>query len=148
MLFAVCWRIVVMADMPRRGGFRHAYSIEKLREFRAVPAEEKLRWLEEMRCFLEPALTPEKIAIIQGFRDWQGGPAGLRGGFDRLAACLAGDPSLQAPAGELAATIAGSHAVPDAPGPAGAPVPWLLLAAAAIGCAAIATSWRRPRRAI
>ena len=47
---------------------RHAYSIEKLREFRAVPAEEKLRWLEEMRRFLEKTLTPEQLEVMQRFR--------------------------------------------------------------------------------
>ena len=57
-----------MDDTRRTRGVVHRYPIEKLREFRAVPAEEKLRWLEEMRCFLERALTPEKLDAMQRFR--------------------------------------------------------------------------------
>jgi hypothetical protein len=49
-------------------GFRHASPIEKLRAFRDAPAEEKLRWLEDMRRFLERSLTPEKLAIMRRLR--------------------------------------------------------------------------------
>ena len=58
-----------MADRTRPGrGYKHAYSIEQLRAFRDVPAADKLRWLEDMRRFLEKALTPEKLEIMQRFR--------------------------------------------------------------------------------
>jgi hypothetical protein len=58
-----------MTTIPRRRrGFTHAYTLEQLRAFRAVPAADKLRWLESMRRFLQRALTPEKIEIMQRFR--------------------------------------------------------------------------------
>ncbi len=57
-----------MTEPAKRRGFTHAYTIEQLRAFRDVPAEEKLRWLESMRRFLERSLTPEKLAIMQRFR--------------------------------------------------------------------------------
>ena len=57
-----------MGDASQKRGVSHAYPIEKLREFRAIPAAEKLRWLEEMRGFLERALTPEKLEIMRRFR--------------------------------------------------------------------------------
>ncbi|MEJ7599859.1 MAG: hypothetical protein WKG01_18280 [Kofleriaceae bacterium] len=57
-----------MADATRKRGYSHAYSIEQLRAFRDVPAEDKLRWLEGMRRFLERSLTPEKIEIMHRFR--------------------------------------------------------------------------------
>lgn len=53
---------------PSGKGFRHAYTIEQLRAFRDVPAADKLRWLEQMRRFLERSLTPEKIEIMNRFR--------------------------------------------------------------------------------
>lgn len=57
-----------MADPDRTRGVTHAYTIEQLRSFRAVPAEDKLRWLEAMRSFLERSLTPEKLEIMERFR--------------------------------------------------------------------------------
>ena len=57
-----------MSDRVPRRGVTHAYTIEQLRAFRDVPAEEKLRWLESMRRFLERSLTPEKLEIMQRFR--------------------------------------------------------------------------------
>ena len=57
-----------MRDPVAKRGYTHAYTIEQLRAFRAVPAEEKLRWLESMRRFLERSLTPEKLEIMQRFR--------------------------------------------------------------------------------
>jgi hypothetical protein len=58
----------VAADPARRRGVRHVYTDEQLRAFGAVPAEEKLRWLESMRQLLERALTPEKLELMQRFR--------------------------------------------------------------------------------
>jgi hypothetical protein len=52
---------------PKKG-YVHAYTIEQLRAFRDVPAEDKLRWLEGMRQFLERSLTPEKVEIMRRFR--------------------------------------------------------------------------------
>jgi hypothetical protein len=57
-----------MPDGPPRGGCTHVFTIDQLRAFRAVPAVEKLRWLESMRRFLERSLTPEKLEIMQRFR--------------------------------------------------------------------------------
>ena len=57
-----------MSDSMRRRGYSHAYTIEQLRAFRDVPAEDKLRWLEAMRRFLERSLTPERLEIMQRFR--------------------------------------------------------------------------------
>ena len=57
-----------MTDPIKKRGVVHAYSIEQLRAFRDVPAEQKLRWLEGMRRFLARSLTPEKIEIMQRFR--------------------------------------------------------------------------------
>jgi hypothetical protein len=53
---------------PPRRGFSHAYPTEKLLAFRAVPAVDKLRWLEEMRQFLERFLTPETKRRLDRFR--------------------------------------------------------------------------------
>lgn len=57
-----------MSEPTRRRGYSHAYTIEQLRAFRDVPAEDKLRWLESMRRFLERSLTPERLEIMQRFR--------------------------------------------------------------------------------
>ena len=57
-----------MTDSPSNRGVRRSYSLEQLIAFRDVPAEEKLRWLESMRRFLERSLTPEKLEIMQRFR--------------------------------------------------------------------------------
>lgn len=57
-----------MSEPERRTGYKHAYTIEQLRAFRDVSAEDKLRWLEGMRRFLERALTPEKLEIMRRFR--------------------------------------------------------------------------------
>ena len=46
----------------------HAYPIERLLAFRAVPAADKLRWLEEMRQFLDRFLTPERKVLMDRFR--------------------------------------------------------------------------------
>ena len=63
-----CSRIAAVADPVRKRGYTHAYSIEQLRAFRDISAEDKLRWLESMRRFLERSLTPEKLEIMQRFR--------------------------------------------------------------------------------
>ncbi len=57
-----------MAEPEKRGGVVHHYGLEQLLEFRAVPAADKLAWLEEMRQLLCKALTPEKIALLERFR--------------------------------------------------------------------------------
>jgi hypothetical protein len=61
---AACSRIVV----AEKRGYTHAYSLEQLRAFRDVPAADKLRWLENMRRFLEKSLTADKIEIMRRFR--------------------------------------------------------------------------------
>jgi len=49
-------------------GYSHAYPTERLLAFKAVPAADKLRWLEEMRQFLERFLTPERKLVLDRFR--------------------------------------------------------------------------------
>jgi hypothetical protein len=46
----------------------HDYPIERLLAFRAVPPPDKLRWLEEMRQFLDRFLTPDRKALMARFR--------------------------------------------------------------------------------
>jgi hypothetical protein len=62
------FEVTAVGDPPPRRGVVHAYSLEQLRAFRDVPAEDKLRWLERMRSFLARSLTPEKIEIMNRFR--------------------------------------------------------------------------------
>jgi hypothetical protein len=57
-----------MSDRPVRRGFTHVYPTEKLLAFKAVPTADKLRWLEEMRQFLERFLTPERKLVLDRFR--------------------------------------------------------------------------------
>jgi hypothetical protein len=46
----------------------HVYSIERLLAFQAVPPAAKLRWLEDMRQFLDRFLTPERRVLMDRFR--------------------------------------------------------------------------------
>jgi len=64
---AVCWRLRV-SDPPLPRGVTHVYPLERLLAFRAVPAADKLRWLEEMRQFLDRFLTPERKVFMDRFR--------------------------------------------------------------------------------
>lgn len=57
-----------MAEPVRSRGVRHAHEIEKLRAFRAVPAADKLRWLEEVRAFVERFQTPQARRAMMRFR--------------------------------------------------------------------------------
>ncbi len=57
-----------VSEHGSRRGVVHAYPTERLLAFRAVPPAEKLRWLEEMRAFLERFLTPERKALMDRFR--------------------------------------------------------------------------------
>ena len=57
-----------MRDPVLRRGVTHAYPLEQLLAFRAVAAADKLRWLEEMRQFLDRFLTPERKAVMDRFR--------------------------------------------------------------------------------
>lgn len=57
-----------MNDPALRRGVTHAYPVERLLAFRAVPAADKLRWLEEMRQFLDRFLTPERRSLMERFR--------------------------------------------------------------------------------
>lgn len=57
-----------VTEPVRHRGVRHAYPIEKLRAFRAVPAADKLRWLEEMRVFLARLQTPRAREAMRRFR--------------------------------------------------------------------------------
>ncbi len=53
---------------PRTRGVAHHPSLEAMLRFRRLSAEEKLRWLEEMRLFLTRFLPPERRAIMERFR--------------------------------------------------------------------------------
>jgi truncated hemoglobin YjbI len=60
-------------DKPQSGsssprGIRHAPTLEQMLAFRAVSAEEKLRWLESVRQTLDQALPPAKKAVFQKMR--------------------------------------------------------------------------------
>ncbi len=57
-----------MSDSVLRRGVTHAYPLERLLAFRAMPAADKLRWLEETRQFLDRFLTPERKALMDRFR--------------------------------------------------------------------------------
>ena len=57
-----------MSDPVLRRGVTHAYPLERLPAFRAMPAADKLRWLEETRQFLDRFLTPERKALMNRFR--------------------------------------------------------------------------------
>ena len=57
-----------MSDPVLRRGVTHAYPLERLLAFRAMPAVDKLRWLEETRQFLNRFLTPERKALMDRFR--------------------------------------------------------------------------------
>lgn len=53
---------------PPVGVVAHIHPTERLVAFRSVPPVDKLRWLEEMREFLERFLTPERHILLQRFR--------------------------------------------------------------------------------
>ncbi len=57
-----------MSDPVLRRGVTHAYPLDRLLAFRAMPAADKLRWLEETRLFLDRFLTPERKALMDRFR--------------------------------------------------------------------------------
>ena len=57
-----------MNDPVLRRGVTHAYPLDRLLAFRAIPAADKLRWLEETRQFLDRFLTPERKALMARFR--------------------------------------------------------------------------------
>ena len=57
-----------MSDPRPRRGVKHDYPVEQLLAFRAVSPVDKLRWLEEMRQFLDRFLTPERKALMARFR--------------------------------------------------------------------------------
>jgi len=57
-----------VSDPVLRRGVTHAYPLERLLAFRAIPAADKLRWLEETRQFLDRFFTPERKALMARFR--------------------------------------------------------------------------------
>ncbi len=56
------------AGGPPTGGVAHHPSVEQMLHFRAVPAEEKLRWLEDIRLLLARFVPPERRALMNRFR--------------------------------------------------------------------------------
>lgn len=57
-----------MSESRPLAGVTHIHPTERLVAFRSVPPADKLRWLEEMREFLERFLTPERGILLQRFR--------------------------------------------------------------------------------
>ena len=57
-----------MAGRSSKGGFKYRYSEEKLREYMALSAKDKLDWLEEANRFTNKTLTPETKKIREAFR--------------------------------------------------------------------------------
>lgn len=57
-----------MSEARPSRGVTHIHPTGRLLAFRAVPAADKLRWLEEMRVFLERVLPPERKALLRRFR--------------------------------------------------------------------------------
>ncbi len=57
-----------MTDRPRARGVAHHYTTDQLLAFRDVPAADKLRWLEEMKRFLERFQSEEQRETMQRFR--------------------------------------------------------------------------------
>jgi hypothetical protein len=55
-------------DPVLRRGVTHAHPLAQLLAFRAVAAADKLRWLEEIRQFLDRFPTPERKAVMARFR--------------------------------------------------------------------------------
>jgi len=53
---------------PAVRGYRHHHSDEELRRWAALPAEQKLQWLEEMNEFLDRAMSPEAKESARRFR--------------------------------------------------------------------------------
>jgi len=49
----------------RKEALHFAFRIpcERLKDFKGISAEEKLRWLEEARDFVARAVPPEKLAL-------------------------------------------------------------------------------------
>jgi len=57
-----------MNQRKHKGGFKYSYSEDKLREYMALSAKEKLDWLEEANRFTYKTLTPETKKIREAFR--------------------------------------------------------------------------------
>jgi hypothetical protein len=55
-------------DQPCQRGVAHRPTTEQMLKFRALPAEAKLRWLEDMRQFVARHLPRERREILQRFR--------------------------------------------------------------------------------
>jgi len=49
-------------------GYRHHHSDEELLRWSALPAEEKLQWLEEINEFLDRAMSAEAKEAARRFR--------------------------------------------------------------------------------
>ncbi len=57
-----------MSEKKPSRGVTHVYTTEQLLAFRDVPVADKLRWLEEMKRFLERFQTEEAREAMQRFR--------------------------------------------------------------------------------
>jgi hypothetical protein len=53
-------------------GYYYEVSEEQIRKWKAIPAEQKLQWLEEANVFLYTMLNDEKKKIVREFRSRTG----------------------------------------------------------------------------
>lgn len=66
----------------RKGGFSYVVTDEQIRAWKALPAKDKLDWLEQANQFINKALTPERRQIMERFR--RGEIRSEGGGADRF----------------------------------------------------------------
>lgn len=52
----------------KKKGFRHAYTLEQIREYRKLSARDKLNWLEEANRFSHKAIRGDRKKIWEKFR--------------------------------------------------------------------------------
>ncbi len=57
-----------ISEKNMSGGFSFHVTDEQIAEYRKLPLEERLRWLEEAQEFIYKALSKEKWEIMQKFR--------------------------------------------------------------------------------
>lgn len=53
-----------MRNSKKTGSFVHAFTEEKLNEFKALPLKARLQWLEEANKFINKAIGFEKRALF------------------------------------------------------------------------------------
>jgi hypothetical protein len=56
-------------EREKHKGFRYRVEREKIAEYKRLPAEKKLEWLEEIFLFSEAALSPQAKRVREHFRN-------------------------------------------------------------------------------